>query len=117
MADDQPGEPQDPFGNARKILSEIGSHRINPRTIKMTETAPHAEGGQGIIMIGTIIPHEDIETSIPEQLVGNVPEMKLAIKKLEWDRADVEETAKLFKSFVNELSIMATLHHPNIIML
>ncbi|KIO20157.1 hypothetical protein M407DRAFT_81884, partial [Tulasnella calospora MUT 4182] len=60
-------------------------------------------------------------------------EQEVAIKKLEWPRDDVEESTKFFKvlfdsyspsignlnasyqSFVNELSLMASLSHPNII--
>ncbi|KIO20160.1 hypothetical protein M407DRAFT_30195, partial [Tulasnella calospora MUT 4182] len=40
---------------------------------------------------------------------------KVAVKELEWPRNDTEESARFFKSFVNELSLMASLSHPNII--
>ncbi|KAG8897383.1 hypothetical protein FRC00_004350, partial [Tulasnella sp. 408] len=42
-------------------------------------------------------------------------ERKVAVKKLEWPRDDAEKSTKFFKSFVNELSLMAPLSHPNII--
>ncbi|KAG9044953.1 hypothetical protein FS837_007250 [Tulasnella sp. UAMH 9824] len=40
---------------------------------------------------------------------------KVAVKKLEWPRNDVERSNKFFKSFVNEVGLMASLSHPNII--
>ncbi|KAG8958160.1 hypothetical protein FRC00_002993 [Tulasnella sp. 408] len=40
---------------------------------------------------------------------------KVAVKKLEWPRNDVEDSKKFFKSFVNEVGLMASLSHPNII--
>ncbi|KAG8961484.1 hypothetical protein FRC00_012127 [Tulasnella sp. 408] len=48
--------------------------------------------------------------------IGDLPrEQEVAIKKLEWPRDDPEDSAMFFKSFVNELSLMAPLFHPNII--
>ncbi|KAG9040572.1 hypothetical protein FS837_000448, partial [Tulasnella sp. UAMH 9824] len=40
---------------------------------------------------------------------------KVAVKKLEWPRNDAGESIKFFKSFVNEISLMASLSHPNVI--
>ncbi|KIO23794.1 hypothetical protein M407DRAFT_26788 [Tulasnella calospora MUT 4182] len=52
-----------------------------------------------------------------EELEGWLPEMKVAVKMLEWNRNDAEESTKFFKSFVHELSLMAELSHPNVIKL
>ncbi|KIO23797.1 hypothetical protein M407DRAFT_26789 [Tulasnella calospora MUT 4182] len=49
-----------------------------------------------------------------EELKGWLPEMKVAVKMLEWDRDDAEDSTKFFKSFVHELSLMTELCHPNI---
>ncbi|KAG8914813.1 hypothetical protein FRC01_003902 [Tulasnella sp. 417] len=51
----------------------------------------------------------------PETLKGWIPEIKVAVKMLEWNRNHDEESTKFFKSFVHELSLMAELSHPNII--
>lgn len=100
---------------AREILNGMSEHRIDPKRIKTTGTEPLARGGQGAIVLGIMIPLEEVATWKPEQLPTTVLEMKLAIKMLEWDREDIEESTKFFKSFVNELRIMATISHPNII--
>lgn len=71
-------------------------HRIDLRRIKTSETEPHIKGGQGTISIGTIIPLE-VPTRTPEQLPTNILEAKVAIKQFEWDREDVEHSAKFFK--------------------
>ncbi|KAG8916088.1 hypothetical protein FRC01_003389 [Tulasnella sp. 417] len=51
----------------------------------------------------------------PKALKGWCGKIKVAVKMLRWIRNDVEELAKRFKSFANELSIMAELSHPNVI--
>lgn len=84
-------------GVKREILSEMRGFRIDPNRIKMTEPKPRARGGQASISIGTLIPHEEVATWLPEQLLKSVLELNLAIKKLEWDREDVEQSAKSFK--------------------
>ncbi|KAG8923500.1 hypothetical protein FRC01_012680 [Tulasnella sp. 417] len=53
----------------------------------------------------------------PETLKGWIPEINVAVKMLEWNRNGDEGSAKFFKSFVHELSLMAELSHPNIIQL
>lgn len=63
--------------------------RINRTTIKMEETSPGIEGGQGIVVIGTL--------SLPDALKDILAEVKVAVKKLEWNRDDVEESAKFLK--------------------
>lgn len=71
--------------------------RIDPTRIKMTEPKPRARGGQASISIGTLIPREEVATWLPEQLLKSVLDLNLAVKKFEWDREDVEESAKSFK--------------------
>lgn len=71
----------------------------------------------------------------PEALEDQIPEPKVAIKILEWNRGDLEQSTKFFKvlpashtlpqtilntldqSFVHELKLMATISHPNVIKL
>lgn len=67
----------------------MSSRRISPTRIKMTETQPSRKGGQGVVVIGTLIP--------PETLRDRSPELKVAVKKLEWERDDAEESVKFFK--------------------
>ena len=107
-------------------------HQMDPTTIKIADSKPCARGGQGTIVVGTMIPPEKVPTWIPEDFLKWFFEMKLAIKKYEWNREDTEASAKFlnvwssshvflassnfpYQAFVNELSIMASLSHPNII--
>ncbi|KAG8930655.1 hypothetical protein FRC00_001036 [Tulasnella sp. 408] len=92
----------------------------------MSGTEPHAKGGEGVIVVGTVIP--------PQEFLTWLPEIKVAVKQLTWNRNDIGESTKFFKveltfrsavaillicrqSFVHELSLMATLSHPNVIKL
>ncbi|KIO33583.1 hypothetical protein M407DRAFT_17546 [Tulasnella calospora MUT 4182] len=83
----------------------------------MAGNGPRAKGGQGTVFVGTLIPPEEVPSWIPEQLLKELLVANYAIKKLEWDREDAEESAKFFKAFVNELSLMAELSHLNIVKL
>ncbi|KAG9026100.1 hypothetical protein FS837_004742, partial [Tulasnella sp. UAMH 9824] len=60
---------------------------------------------------------EEFSTWIRDKLEKEFLNTKYAIKKLNWGHDDAEESVKFFKSFVNELSLMAELSHPNIIKL
>lgn len=99
----------------REILEGLSTRRIDPRTIKTTETEPRAKGGQGTISVGRrilpearhagdtavysgwiVLPKEAAKPS-PEELRKFVFERKLAIKKLHWNRQDAEATATFFK--------------------
>ncbi|KIO25962.1 hypothetical protein M407DRAFT_24712 [Tulasnella calospora MUT 4182] len=108
-------ESQDPFHKAREILDGLAERRIDRNRVKMVEPEPRAKGGQATISVGTIILPEEAATWIPEQLLTKLLGLQVAIKKFEWDCADVEQSARFFKSFVNELSVMATLSHPNVV--
>ncbi|KAG9042623.1 hypothetical protein FS837_010617 [Tulasnella sp. UAMH 9824] len=152
----------------------MSRYRIDARQVKPIDGGPNAKGGQGTVVVGTIMPPEEVCTWAPgpdmkelcdktyailefirdseeinkgvtssksaaesliaafmadrpdlenfpnwmrDKLVEEQLETKYAIKKLEWYHNDVEESVKFFKSFVNELSLMAELSHPNIIQL
>ncbi|KAG8910685.1 hypothetical protein FRC00_007730, partial [Tulasnella sp. 408] len=66
---------------------------------------------------------EELKELLPEELSKMVSERKgklsrereVAVKKLHWPHDDTEQSTKVFKYFVNELSLMACLSHPNII--
>ncbi|KIO33001.1 hypothetical protein M407DRAFT_18158 [Tulasnella calospora MUT 4182] len=104
----QPTDPQDQC-QARKILSGMSSYRIDPSRVKIPDGKPHAKGGQGTIVIGTVVPPAEFGTWLTE--------IKVAVKKFEWDQEDLEISTKFFKSFAHELSVMATLSHPNVVKL
>lgn len=105
----------------------MAGHRIDPSRIKTNNTKPRAKGGQGVVIVATLLPAAGAATPEPEKMV--------AVKKLEWKSEDAERSIKFFKvlfcapyllsailiavqqSFVNELSLMARLSHPNIIKL
>ncbi|KAG9040588.1 hypothetical protein FS837_000422 [Tulasnella sp. UAMH 9824] len=141
----------------RDILNGISSRRIDPTRIKFTESPPETRGGQGIVVLGSLLPPQeaqmnplakDLEDAFAEgsNKLDNesfeearskyfpnltleefkklmyeniktelIDERKVAVKKLAWPRDDAERSNKFFKSFVNELSLMASLAHPNII--
>ncbi|KIO20397.1 hypothetical protein M407DRAFT_29974, partial [Tulasnella calospora MUT 4182] len=120
MADERTptlGELQDPCYRARKILSKMNRYRIDPRRLKMTESGPSGRGGQSTVSMATIMPPEEVPTWIPEERLTEVLNTTFAIKKLKFDPEDDGESVKVFKSFVNELSLMATISHPNIVKL
>lgn len=76
----------------------------------MAENEPRAKGGQGTISIGSIIPPEELPRWVSEEFLQKVLELKLAIKKFEWDRADVEKSAKCFKvEFLSNATQVAVL--------
>lgn len=67
----------------------MSSRRIDPARVKMKETQTGKKGGQGVVVMGTLSP-------LGASKEGE-PEMKVAVKKLEWKRDDVKESAKFFK--------------------
>lgn len=75
----------------------MANYQLDPRTIKTRDSGPKAEGGQGTVVIGTIIPPEELITWIPELLLSEFLNANYAIKKLHWDREDIEESVKFFK--------------------
>lgn len=79
----------------------MSEHRIDPRTVKTTDTEPHAKGGQGTIVVGTMILPEQVATWVPEQFLKTFLERKFAIKKLNWDREDAEVSAKFFNVWLS----------------
>ncbi|KIO32086.1 glycoside hydrolase family 5 protein [Tulasnella calospora MUT 4182] len=83
----------------------------------MADNGPQAKGGQGTVVFGTLIPSEAARTWIRGEFLKKFHHGKLAIKKLNWHCEDAEESVKFFKAFVNELSLMAELSHPNIVKL
>ncbi|KIO18718.1 hypothetical protein M407DRAFT_31626 [Tulasnella calospora MUT 4182] len=108
-------ESQDPFHKAREILDGLAERRIDRSRVKMIEPEHRAKGGQATISVGTIILPEEAATWIPEQLLTKLLGLQVAIKKFEWDCADAEQSGRFFKSFVNELSVMASISHPNVV--
>lgn len=69
----------------------MSRYRINPVRLQMTQTVPHAKGGQGTITFGTLLPPESSNEPLAEQIV--------AVKKLEWTHDSPEESTKFFKVF------------------
>ncbi|KAG8963977.1 hypothetical protein FRC00_004343 [Tulasnella sp. 408] len=140
---------------ARNILDGMSRYRIDPARIKTGDSAAGTRGGQGVVMVGTLVPpeglkglcpeavekffrdgyseslHDVLKESFRDELKEATPEQvkeaffvaikrllfeqKVAVKRLEWPCNNSGESAKFFKSFVNELSLMASLSHPNII--
>lgn len=66
----------------------MSSRRIDPSRIKFEETGPRAKGGQSMIFVATI--------SLPAPF-AKLLKMKVAVKKLEWNREDAEASSKFFK--------------------
>ena len=68
-----------------------GALRVDPTIIKTSDIGPRAKGGQGTVTLGIV--------QVPEQLKALFPfsELKVAVKKLEWDREDTEKSTKFFK--------------------
>lgn len=81
----------------RDILQGISRYRIDRNRIKTTDGGPKVKGGQGTVVIGTIIRPEEIPAWIPEQFVKKFFESKYAIKILEWEHEDAEKSVKFFK--------------------
>ncbi|KIO21625.1 hypothetical protein M407DRAFT_28766 [Tulasnella calospora MUT 4182] len=104
--DTRPGSNEN---RARDILNGMSHCRIDPSRIKMMDNGPRAKGCRGTVYAGTFLP--------PETCTALPPELKVAVKMLEWRRDDAEESTKYFKLFVHELSLMETLSHPNVIRL
>lgn len=105
------------------MLNKMSSYRIDVGRIKFTEAEPTRCGGQGAVVVATLTAREGADTE---------NEQKVAVKKLYWDdvsdqdrqfnvslhsRIDLLLLILLPKAFVNELSLMATLSHPNIVTL
>lgn len=113
----------------------MSGYRVPPTHIKTFDGGPKAKGGQGTVVVGTLILPEELATRLPEQALERFLSTNFAIKKLEWNCEDSEESVKFFKvlrglqtllgtiliarcqSFVHELSLMADLSHPNIVKL
>ncbi|KIO24055.1 hypothetical protein M407DRAFT_26497 [Tulasnella calospora MUT 4182] len=140
---------------AQYILNGMSRYRIDPIRVKIPDTAAVGRGGQGVVVVGTLLPrkgfketrpevleelcsdrHKELvpetlkesppkglKESLPKELMKLnfeatrqlIPELDVAVKKLEWPRDDAEELEIFFKSFVNELSLMASIYHANII--
>ncbi|KAG8901146.1 hypothetical protein FRC00_008799 [Tulasnella sp. 408] len=107
----------------RQILAGMLHYRIDPSIIQVKDT-PKIKSSRGIVVPAKFIGLPETGT-VSALLPGawTVPflEVELAVKMLQWKRDDAEDSTKFFKvassstSLVNELSIMATLSHPNII--
>ncbi|KIO27789.1 hypothetical protein M407DRAFT_22963 [Tulasnella calospora MUT 4182] len=95
--------------STKDILNGLSSYRIDPFRIKSRDTGPRARGGQGLVILATLVPAEGSATPASEQVV--------AVKQLEWDREDSDNSARFFRSFAKEIDLMASLSHPNIIKL
>ncbi|KAG9031985.1 hypothetical protein FS837_002844 [Tulasnella sp. UAMH 9824] len=149
-------------GLKRDILNGLPHYRIDLAGLKITDANPVARGGQGVIVVGTLIPRKAFtqwvgpkdpgelgelgeqlfdgpDDVFPEamkewrsEILKELPaeewkklwfeaseklflERDVAVKQLDWPRDDVEQSTKFFKSFVNEVSLMASLSHANII--
>lgn len=75
----------------------MSKHRIDPRRIKTINSGPKTKGGQGTVVVGTLIPPEEIQAWLPEQLLQKLLEAQYAIKMLNLSREDAEEFMKSFK--------------------
>ncbi|KAG8926537.1 hypothetical protein FRC01_008718 [Tulasnella sp. 417] len=112
-----PADRPDPYTKAREILNGLPTNRIDSRRIKTTDNRSGVTGGHATVVVGTLIPPEEVRTWMPAQFLKYLFKAKYAVKKLRWDREDADESEKFFKLFVNELSIMAQLSHDNIVQL
>lgn len=79
------------------MINTMSNYRVDPCSVKTIETEKGAKGGQGVVVVGTIVPLEDVATWAPDQLPARLLELKFAIKKLNWNVKDPEVSAKLFK--------------------
>lgn len=73
----------------------MSGYRVDPERIKTADSGPKAKGGQGTVVIGTLIPSGEVP--ICEQLQEKLLETNYAIKKLAWNRENAEESVKFFK--------------------
>lgn len=97
----------------------MSGYRINQTNIKTIDDGPKAKGGQGTVVIGTLLTPEDLVTRLGEEFVTRLPEriikrfleISYAIKKLDWDREDSEESVKFFK--VSRVSLDIARHSSN----
>ncbi|KAG9024433.1 hypothetical protein FS837_005367, partial [Tulasnella sp. UAMH 9824] len=62
-----------------------------------------------------LLPEEELRKLVSEEIGELSRDREVAVKKLYWPHDDIEQSTKVFKHFVNELSLMAGLSHPNII--
>lgn len=67
----------------------MSDYKIDPGRLKITEHARRARGAQGTVIVATLVPAEGTMAASSEQMV--------AVKMLEWERGDVERSAKFFK--------------------
>ncbi|KAG8901147.1 hypothetical protein FRC00_008800 [Tulasnella sp. 408] len=107
---------RDPYAKARQILAGMSHYRID-RSMILVKDTPRVKSDRGIVVAAKFILPETrmAPTLLPGAWTVPFLEVELAVKMLQWSRDDGEDSTKFFKSLVNELSIMATLSHPNII--
>ncbi|KAG8915563.1 hypothetical protein FRC00_002811 [Tulasnella sp. 408] len=101
----------------RRILDGMSHYRIDPIRIQVTDITS-GWGGSGMVVLAKFIglPETGSEsTLLPRARTAPFLEVDLAVKKLYWSPDDAEKSTKVLKSLANELSILATLSHPNII--
>lgn len=67
----------------------MSAYRIDSKQIKTADSAVHARGGQGVIIMGTLAPVEGRTTQAVENNV--------AVKRLEWPKNDTEQSTKFHK--------------------
>lgn len=79
----------------------MSSYRIDRTIIKMIESGPSIKGGQGTVLIGTIMSPGE---AIPERLSKELPNANYAVKKLQLNLADLDESVKRFKVRLSVLS-------------
>lgn len=72
----------------------MSAYRLDPSRIKVAGNEPPKKGGQALVVVGTLIPPEEVPTWMPENFLTRLLEVKLAIKKFDWNHENSDESAK-----------------------
>lgn len=112
---DQESEQQSSL--IRDILAGLCNYRIREDALKNTQDRPLRRGGQGSLFLGTLISTtgEGIghDNNLGETRANSPSKEQLVVVK----KFHLNDHREMKEGFVNELSILAQLSHPNIISL